>query len=106
MDSPLLPSRPRLPAKEGQPCLEYFRKLHQGERVAHWIKSHLAHLEALNLEGWRWAQIAEAVGSHIDRSVTRNKLTGMVTMIRKGKLATKVEPEPLLSSEQKAALQH
>ena len=86
-----LPSRPRLPAKEGLPPVEGLRKLEDGERVSHWVKSHLLHLEKWNLEGWRWAQIATAVTDHIERKVTRNKLTGMVTMIRKGKLANKIK---------------
>lgn len=84
-------TRHRPPAKDGLPPVDDLRKLNQGERVAHWVKSHLTHLEKWNQEGWRWAQIASAVGSHIDREVTRNKLTGMVTMIRKGKLANKIE---------------
>lgn len=83
--------RHRPPAKEGLPPVESLRKLNQGECVSHWVKSHLSYLEKWNEDGWRWAQIATAVGPHIDRTVTRNKLTGMVAMIRKGTLATKVE---------------
>ena len=83
--------RTRPPAKEGLPPVDGLRKLEQGERVAHWVKIHLSHFEGWNNQGWRWAQIASAIDSHIDRRVTRNKLTGMVTMIRKGKLANKIQ---------------
>jgi hypothetical protein len=83
-------SRPRLPAKEGLPPVAGLRKLEQGERVSHWVKIHLSHFEVWNNQGWRWAQIASALDSHLDRRITRNKLTGMVTMIRKGKLANKI----------------
>lgn len=83
--------RTRPPALTGLPPIAELRKLNQGERVAHWVKSHLSHLEAWNKQGWRWAQIATAMTSHIDRQVTRNKLTGMVSMIRQGKLAVKVQ---------------
>ena len=83
--------RTRPPARTGLPPIEELRKLNQGERVAHWVKSHLSHLEKWNQEGWRWAQIATAMTQHIDRQVTRNKLTGMVSMIRQGKLAVKVQ---------------
>ncbi len=83
--------RTRPPAKEGLPPVDSLRKLEQGERVAHWVKSHLSHLEGWNQQGWRWSQIASAIDVHIDRRVTRNKLTGMVTMIRKGKLANKIQ---------------
>lgn len=71
--------------------MERLRKLNEGERVAHWVKIHLKQLEAWNQEGWRWVQLASAVGSHIERPITRNKLTGMVTMIRKGKLARDIQ---------------
>lgn len=81
----------RRPAREGAPPVADLRKLESGERVAHWVKVHLKHLESWNQQGWRWAQIATAVAAHIERNVTRNKLTGMVTMIRKGKLAQKVQ---------------
>lgn len=83
--------RQRLPARADTPPIVSLRKLNEGERVSHWVKLHLATLDAWNKEGWRWAQIATAVEAHIDRPVTRNKLTGMVTMIRKGKLAKKIE---------------
>lgn len=88
--NPDAPTRTRPPAREGLPPVAELRKLNQGERVAHWVKNHLACLEDWNRAGWRWAQIAKAVGDHIDREVTRNKLTGMVTMIKKGKLANKI----------------
>ena len=87
--------RTRLPAKDGLPPVADLRKLQQGERVSHWVKSHLPLLEKWNLEGWRWAQIATAVTDHIDKKVTRNKLTGMVTMIRKGKLANKIQVDDM-----------
>lgn len=83
--------RQRLPAPEAPPPIDSLRKLNDGERVAHWVKIHLATLEQWNKEGWRWVQIAEAVEGHIKRPVSRNKLTGMVTMIKKGKLARKIE---------------
>lgn len=86
------PVRHRPPAQEGLPPVAVLPRLQKGERVAHWVKAHLGQLERWNSQGWRWAQIATAVGDHIDREVTRNKLTGMVTMIRKGKLAVKIDP--------------
>lgn len=84
-------SRQRLPARSDAPPIADLRKLNEGERVAHWVKLHLSVLDSWNKEGWRWAQIADAVENHIDRPVTRNKLTGMVTMIRKGKLARDIQ---------------
>ena len=90
---------PRLPALPGLPPIQDLRSLKEGERVAHWVKSHLAHLEQWNAQGWRWVQIAKAIDGHIKRKVTRNKLTGMVTMIRKNRLAKNVEAEPLPPSK-------
>lgn len=86
-------TRQRLPAPKEAPPIETLRKLNQGERVAHWVKIHLSVLDEWNKQGWRWAQIAEAIEGYIERPVTRNKLTGMVTMIRKGKLAKNVEAD-------------
>lgn len=83
--------RQRLPAPKEGPPIGSLRKLNEGERVAHWVKAHLLFLEGWNQKGWRWVQIAEAIEGHIERPVTRNKLTGMVTMIRKGRLAKNVK---------------
>lgn len=88
-------ARQRLPAPQEAPPVETLRKLNKGERVAHWVKVHLSSLEKWNQQGWRWAQIAEAIEGYIERPVTRNKLTGMVTMIRKGRLAKKVKTEKI-----------
>lgn len=82
--------QPRIPAMEGLPPVSTLPKLEQNERVSHWIKSHLSVLEGWNQAGWRWVKIAEALSSHLNRDVTRNKLTGMVTMIKKDKLAKRV----------------
>jgi len=80
-------------AKVGDPPLRVLRKLKPEEKLSHWIKQHLGILESLNLEGWRWAQIADSLTLHLGKKLTRNKLTGMVTMIRQNKLSKHVEQE-------------
>lgn len=88
MDS-MKKKRPK--AQDGHPPLQVLRKIHPNEKLSHWIKEHLGLLESLNEQGWRWAQMADSLTLHLEKRVTRNKLTGMITMIRQGKLAQKVE---------------
>lgn len=86
--------QPRIPAKEGFPPVSILPKLESDERISHWVKTHLSVLEEWNKSGWRWVKIAEALSSHLDKKITRNKLTGMTTMIKKDKLAKRVGYQP------------
>lgn len=81
----------RKPAIEGLPNFSGLPKLEEKQRIAHWVKTHLMVLKGWNEKGWRWVQIAEGMSLHLEHPVTRNKLTGMVSMIQQQKLAKRIE---------------
>ena len=81
----------RIPALKGDLDFSSLPALGEKERISHWVKIHLVTLEKWNKQGWRWVKIAEGLSAHLKHPITRNKLTGMVSMIKDQKLAKKIE---------------
>lgn len=62
-----------------------WRGLAPNENISSWIKEYQYKLEAINLTGWRWKQIARAISEHLDKKISPNTLTSIICLANKKK---------------------
>lgn len=70
--------------KEEEVLIDW-RGLAPGESVTSWIKEYQQKLVAINLTGWRWIQIAEAINQHLNlkKKISKNTLTSILSLANK-----------------------
>ncbi|MBC7476382.1 MAG: hypothetical protein H7263_19020 [Candidatus Sericytochromatia bacterium] len=64
-----------------------WRGLASGESVSSWIIEYKDRLIGINLTGWRWKQIAEAINEHLrlSQKLSTNTLTSIISLANRGK---------------------
>lgn len=62
-----------------------WRGIAPNESISSWIQEYKDKLIAINLTGWRWSQIAEAINEHLSLSkkISANTLTSVITLANK-----------------------
>lgn len=62
-----------------------WRGLAPNENISSWILEYKDKLVAINLTGWRWKQIAEAINQHLSlkRKISTNTLTSIISLANK-----------------------
>jgi hypothetical protein len=62
-----------------------WRGLAPNEKISNWILEYKDRLIAINLTGWRWKQIVEAVNEHLNLSkkISVNTLTSLISLANK-----------------------
>lgn len=70
--------------KENEVLIDW-RGLAPKETVSNWILDYKDSLTALNLTGWRWSQIAEAINKHLElnKTISTNTLTSIISLSNK-----------------------
>lgn len=70
--------------KEEEVLIDW-RSLAPSESVTNWIKEYQNKLIAINLTGWRWIQIAEAINEHLNlkKKISKNTLTSILSLVNK-----------------------
>lgn len=70
--------------KEEEVLIDW-RGLAPGESITSWIKEYQNKLVAINLTGWRWIQIAEAINQHLNlkKKISKNTLTSILSLANK-----------------------
>lgn len=67
--------------KEEERLIDW-RGLAPNENISSWILEYKNKLIAINLTGWRWKQIAEAINEHLslERKISVNTLTSIISL--------------------------
>lgn len=70
--------------KEEEVLIDW-RGLAPNENITSWVKEYKTKLVAINLTGWRWKQISEAINKHLSlkKKISTNTLTSILSLSNK-----------------------